>query len=752
MSTDLVLEPAGGIELCVQQEPPLKSIFAVAPDPQFMVSWVDAGPLRKGWYVLELDFRLKDKKLVGPVLYPDYGQGMSEDTRIPLVFSLKVGSDLRHHTVVNFSHDVVGLRFDPTVGSCQFDLGGCTIRRIGKVEAAGRMLAETLRNSPGRRSKLRLLASAGLDLVTGGVRALGDNIRGGYLRLAVHRETDYDAWVALYGELAGPLPGELDSWPERPLFSIIVPTYNTPARWLRRCIESACAQSYGDWELCISDDASSKDSVRTVIKHYQARDSRIKAVFRKENGHISASSNDALSLASGKYVVLLDHDDELHPHALYKMARAFKENPRWRLAYSDEDKIDEKGRRYDPYFKPDWNYDLFLSHNCISHLGVYERALVSEVGGFRVGYEGSQDWDLALRCIERLDGDQIGHVAHVLYHWRAIPGSTALAPGEKNYAHVAAIKSIQSHLDRIGRDGEVLELLGFAGNYRVRNRLPSPAPRVSLIIPTRDHADLLATAVNSILEKTEYPNYQIVIVDNQSQEQATFDLLDELHADPRVRVIKYDKPFNYSAINNFAVAQVDADIVGLLNNDVEVISPGWLEEMASHAIRPDIGAVGAMLYYPNSTIQHAGVILGFNGVGVHAYADRPRGWLGMMLRGQLLQNYSAVTAACLLIKRDIYLEVGGLDEKLVVAYNDVDFCLRVRAKGYRNLWTPYAELFHHESATRGSDMDSEKRERFDREVALFMERWGDFIKHDPAYNPNLADKGSTFDLSFPPRG
>ena len=591
-------------------------------------------------------------------------------------------------------------------------------------------------------------------LLSRGARRFADTLYSAYTRASAGAGSDeqYAAWLAAYdGADPSGSTTVVEALAHKPLISIVMPVYNTPDKWLRRCIESVRAQSYPHWQLCIADDASPDPSVRRTLEELSRSDDRINVVFREENGHISRTSNSALELARGEFTALLDHDDELHPDALLEVAKAVNGHPEWEVIYSDEDKIDEAGRRFDPYFKSDWNYDLFLSHNCISHLGVYRTSLMRDVGGFRCGFEGSQDWDLALRCIEKLDPARIGHIPRVLYHWRAIPGSTALAPGEKNYAHLAAVKSIQAHLDRIGRHARVEPLAEFPGNYRVVNVLERE-PLVSLVIPTRDQVGLLRQCVDSILRETAYRNYEIIIIDNQSSEAATLAYLKKVVADERVRVIAYDAPFNYSAINNLAAENATGEILALVNNDIEVISSGWLTEMVSQAMRPDIGAVGAMLYFPDDTIQHAGVLLGFNGIAVNMYGSKPRGWLGQLLRAQLIQNYSAVTAACLVVRKDVFEEVDGFDERLGVAYNDVDFCLRLREKGYRNLWTPYAELYHHESASRGAEDTPEKRARFEAEVEYMYERWGDLIGDDPAYNPNLATYGDFNDFAFPPRG
>ncbi len=574
----------------------------------------------------------------------------------------------------------------------------------------------------------------------------------------------YAAWVAAYDTLtpddADRIRARLAGLKKRPLISVIMPVYNTPEQWLVRAIESVRRQLYENWELCIADDASKEPHVRAVLTRYQKKDPRIKVVFRETNGHISATSNDALALAHGEFIALLDHDDEIRPHALACVALELDAHPNADLIYSDEDKIDENGHRYDHYFKPDWNPDLFNVQNYVSHLGVYRTLLVREVGGFRVGYEGSQDWDLAMRVIERTAPDRIRHIPKILYHWRSVPGSTAMLIGAKNYAVKAAEKVITEHFARTGVDATLSPTKG--SYWRVHYPVPEPAPLVTLIIPTRNRLNVLQPCVESVLEKTTYANYELLIVDNDSDDPETIAYLRALEArndapngakpHARVRVIHYAGEFNYSAINNHAVAHTDAPVVGLLNNDLEAIHGDWLDEMVSHALRPEIGCVGAKLYYPNDRIQHAGVILGIGGVAAHAWQSHPRGTAGQAHRALLQQNLSAVTAACLVIRREVYQQVGGLDEdKLKVAFNDVDFCLKVRAAGYRNFWTPYAELYHHESASRGAEDTLEKRDRFRGEVEYMTAKWGDALVNDPAYNPNLTLTINDFTLALPPR-
>lgn len=575
--------------------------------------------------------------------------------------------------------------------------------------------------------------------------------------------TNYEKWAVTFDrhtpESLQNLAALEDEFQLKPLISIVMPVYNTPEKWLMKVVESVRAQAYQKWELCIADDASPAPHVRPALEKLAASDLRIKVTYREKNGHISAASNSALALATGEYVALLDHDDELTPNALHEVVALVNAHPDTDLIYSDEDKIDEEGRRHEPYFKPDWLPDLFHAQNFVSHLTVYRASLVQEVGGFRLGYEGSQDWDLALRVIERItDQRRIRHIPKVLYHWRAIEGSTALMLSEKNYPLEAARRALT---DAFARRDEKIALHHVPGDHwRVQYPLPAEPPLVSLIIPTRNGLKFLQRCVDSILEKTTYPNYEVVVVDNGSDDPATLAYLQSLDAGThpllqprhRARVLRYDAPFNFSAINNFAVAQAKGEVVGLLNNDLEVITPGWLDEMAAQALRPGVGCVGAMLYYPNDTIQHAGVIVGLGGVAGHAFRDFPRGTEGKFNRARLVQNYSAVTAACLLIRRSTYIAVGGLDEKnLTIAFNDIDFCLRVRAAGHRNLWTPFAELYHHESVSRGAEDTPEKHERFRSEVEYMMKRWPDEIRHDPAYNPNLTLELTDFTLAAPPR-
>ena len=445
----------------------------------------------------------------------------------------------------------------------------------------------------------------------------------------------------------------------------------------------------------------------------------------------------------------MDHDDELPLYALYFMAEAINRHPDAAVIYSDEDKIDELGIRSDPHFKSDWNPDLFFSQNYVSHLGVYRRSLLEKISGFRLGVEGSQDQDLLLRCLPHINATQIIHVPRILYHWRTLPGSTAMASGEKTYTTDAGIKALEDYFQHTGQPDVLVEMGKVPNTYRVRYPIPSPEPLVSLLIPTRDKVELIETAVRSILEKSTYQNYEILILDNGSIEETTLKYFAAIQAqDSRVRVLRWDFPFNYSAINNFGASQAKGEILGLINNDIEVISPEWLSEMVSHAIRPEIGCVGAKLYFSNDTIQHAGVICSLGGVAGHSHKYFPRDHPGYFYRLVLPQNITAVTAAVLLVKADIFHSVSGLDEtNLTVAFNDVDFCLKVRKAGYRNLWTPYAELYHYESISRGAEDNPEKLKRFDSEMDYMKKKWPSFMDQDPMYNPNLTRDREDFSIT-----
>ncbi|MEA3444455.1 MAG: glycosyltransferase family 2 protein, partial [Bacteroidota bacterium] len=531
---------------------------------------------------------------------------------------------------------------------------------------------------------------------------------------------------------------------------VIMPTYNPNTVWLKEAIESVRYQIYPNWELCIADDASTDAPTIAILKDFQNADSRIKVVFRKKNGHISQASNDAIELATGEWIALLDHDDLLPADALFWVASTINKNPEAQLIYSDEDKIDGNNKRQDPYFKCDWNYDLFLSQNMISHLGVYKTEIVRKIGGFRQGFEGSQDYDLALRFIEKISHEQIIHIPRVLYHWRIHKDSTALGADKKPYALISAKRAIGEHLTRKDSSASV-EILENQ-MYRVKYDLPAQAPLVSIIILSKNNKYMLQRCIESITQKTNYKNYEILIVDNNSDDDQTLFYFETLKQKSNVIVLRDTRDFNFSALNNKAAGSATGEYICFLNNDIEVISPNWLSEMISIAIQPGVGAVGAKLWYPNDTLQHGGIILGIGGIGSHAHKLLAKGQDGYFNRAALIQEFSAVTGACMLISKTVFNKVGGFNETdLSVAYNDVDLCLRIGDLGYRIVWTPFAELYHYESATRGEDIHPEKRKRFLKESDYMEKTWGDMLKNDPAYSPNLSLFAEDFSLAWPPR-
>lgn len=521
------------------------------------------------------------------------------------------------------------------------------------------------------------------------------------------------------------------------LFSIVMPVYNTPANFLVEAIDSVLAQVYPHWELCIADDASSDPHVKDILESYRNKDSRIKVFYSEENKHISHASNLALSMASGEFVVFLDHDDTLSEDALYELFLALNSEKEIDMIYSDEDKIDSNGNYIDPFFKPEWSPDSFLSKMYTCHLSAYRRSIVNELGGLREGFEGSQDWDLMLRFTEKTQ--KIAHIPKVLYHWRIHNNSTAAAGDAKPYAHIASKKAIDEALVRRGEIGEAVNPYGYNGHYNIRYVIKEHK-KVSIIILTKDLGDMLDQCLTSIFTKTIYPNYEVLVIDNNSVEEKTDQVILKWRTkEPnRFKVEKLNIPFNFSAINNYAVSQCDGDYLLFLNNDTEVINNDWLNAMVEQAQRPSIGAVGALLLFSDETIQHAGVIMGLGGVAGHAYyrmvSDMP-GYFGNII---CQNNVSAVTGACLMCRREVFNQIGGFDETLAVAYNDVDLCLKMLDKGYRNIYIPTAKLYHHESKTRGYEDSPEKKQRLEKESQIIKKKWQNYIYNDPYYSPHLT--------------
>lgn len=535
-----------------------------------------------------------------------------------------------------------------------------------------------------------------------------------------------------------------------PTISLLMPVYNPPVAWLAEALDSVLAQRYSKWELCIADDASPDPEVAKLLKRYSAADSRIRVLFRETNGHIAVASQSALEMATGDFVGFIDHDDVLAPDALFWMARAVLAQPEVGLLYSDEDRLLDGNVRANPYFKPDWNPELLRAQNYLCHLTVLRTSLAREVGGFRKGFEGAQDYDLFLRVSERLDAAHIAHVPLVLYHWREHAGSTSSGEAAKPYAINTGRLAVSEHLQRQGIAAAVEPAPEAPCWNRVRYALPAKRPRLSLIIPTRNHHQLLRQCLDSIALST-YPDYEVLVINNGSDDAQSLTYLDGLRGRANFKVIDDAGPFNYARLNNDAVKEASGDILVFLNNDIEGIGGDWLDELVSHALRPEVGPVGARLWFPNETLQHGGVLLGIFDIASHAHYGLGRGDPGYFGRAVLAQNFVAVTGACLAMRRALFEELGGFDENLAVSLNDVDICLRAGELGYRTVWTPYADLYHHESASRGQDNTPAKKEKTEREFAYFRNRWGGLLWADPAYNINLTLNRCDFALAEEPR-
>jgi O-antigen biosynthesis protein len=540
-------------------------------------------------------------------------------------------------------------------------------------------------------------------------------------------------------------------------FSIVTPVYNAKPQWLERLVHSVIAQSYPDWELILVDDCSDSEETAWALDAMEFVDPRIKVVRRLENGNISAATNSGIQEASGDFITFLDHDDSLAPQALNEVAAVLINRPDLKLVYSDEDLVAENEVRVAPHFKSDWNPDLFFSHNYITHLAVYRRDLMESLGGCRIGYEGAQDFDLALRATAQLSAEEIHHIPKILYNWYMVEGSTAASSDAKNYALEAGLKAVSERIAQLDPEA-VVETTKRDHFFRTRWSLPEGGFTTSVIIPTRNGVDILNTCIDSLVSTADCGNLEIVIVDNGSSERSAHsyfkelksaDLRDALGQSVVVKVVRDDGDFNFSRLMNLGAASSSGQFLLLLNNDTEFTESGWLGELVSQANRQDIGCVGAKLLYPDSTIQHAGVILGLGGYAAHSHRGMAGDSAGYFCRADTVQNLSAVTAACLMVRREVFEKVGGFDVEFAVAYNDVDFCLRVMDAGYRNLYTPYARLIHHESKTRGDDVSPERAKRFDGEKARLLDRWYDLIQSDPYYNPNLTKSREDFSIKRP---
>ncbi|WP_370307123.1 glycosyltransferase family 2 protein [Sinimarinibacterium flocculans] len=565
------------------------------------------------------------------------------------------------------------------------------------------------------------------------------------------RDVDYAAWAAR----VEPRAGELQRLAARaarggPLISVVMPVYNPDMTHLREAVASVQAQAYPHWQLCLCNDASTDPAVAPFLDALAAAEPRVRLQHRLHNGGIGLASADAAALADGEFLALLDQDDRLPAWALAFVARALADRPDTDLLYTDEDKFDDSGRRHSPHFKPAFNPELLAAINYVGHLLVVRRSLYVAVDGFRGGFDGAQDYDLVLRCTAAITPDRIAHLPAVLYHWRAHAGSTARDAGRKPYAQaagVAALTAIHGAADATVAEGPL------PTSYRVVRPRANPPPRVTVMIPTRDGGAHLQKCLDSLLGRTAYPRMELLILDNQSRDPRTLRLLERAGRREGVQVLAYDHPFNYSAINNFGARHAQGEVLVLLNDDIVVRGNDWLDQMLAALMLPGVGVVGAKLHYPDGRVQHGGVVLGIGGVAGHAHKYFPRRHAGYFGRLALPQAVSAVTGACLMVRRETYEALGGLDEQhLAVAFNDVDFCLRVRERGLRCVWTPYAELTHLESASRGDDETGERHRRFQREAVYMKRRWASELREDPFYSPYLTLRREDFSLGETPPG
>ncbi len=748
-----------GMRICVSVTLP-----DLLPEDGYLTIWAVSGNRRHRWFRIHVDALLKKQR---EVLYYIEEEAIAAEGHtlvirgwvascVPFEIALYDSEKKKIAIPVRRSvrSDVMELFHEsPIEPECGF--------YMEMVHAEGRYVYLVIRTADGRKAvhkvgvgKMEVLAGKvsrygkkGRDLLRReGILAVGKTA----IDKAVQHKNmppRYEKWLSAH------LPSDKELTQERetvfpedaPRISLVVPLYRTLPEHLSQLVDSVMCQTYADWELCLSDGSGPDSPLRKDLKKYRAMDSRIRVIASEEKLRIAQNTNAAIREASGDYIAFLDHDDVLTPNALFEVASALAKVPGTDIVYTDEDKMSLRGDRFfEPNFKPDFNPDLLRSTNYICHLFVVKRELLGRIGLLRPEYDGAQDYDLILRCTEQTD--RILHIPKILYHWRSHDKSTAENPESKRYAFESGRRALQDHYDRLGIPAKAV-FGPRPGLYRTEYRYKEE-PLVSIIIPNKDHAEDLRRCIDSIEEKTIYRHYEYIIVENNSTEEETFVLYEELMRRlSNLQVVTWEGTFNYSAINNYGVSFAEGDYYLLLNNDTEVISPEWLGDMLGFCRRPDVGAVGARLYYQDNTIQHAGVVLGFGGVAGHCFVQQPRENTGYQNRIICAQNYSAVTAACMLVKKEAFLKAGGLTEKLAVAFNDVDFCLKVRQAGFRIVYDPWAELYHYESKSRGFEDTPEKVERFQGEIRTIEELWpGIFTDPDPCYNPNLTLYSQDFTL------
>ncbi|WP_411350356.1 glycosyltransferase family 2 protein [Paenibacillus sp. WLX2291] len=729
--SELKLVPINQIEYDIEKQ----KWRSLGEDPFFFID----GDYPKGW--IELNVISSSAMIVPLKVYWDDGSGISEENSTK-IGSLPIGNRVSSQFTFYIPKQTRTLRLDTGTQKCEFELSLIDIKIVGALTILKKKYSNYINLSKCLNRDL-ILKAAKL-YKKEGIKGVANRLKSFVDPSQLSTQQLYQEWIRLNGISEYEINQNLNSITRKFTISVIMPVYNTPEEYLKKAIDSVREQLYPHWELCICNDASSNNKIQAIIEQYAQQDSRIKFIQHEKQQNISVASNSALSLASGEYVAFLDHDDEFTKDALYEVALLLNNEPDTDMIYSDEDKIDVKGNRSQPFFKPDWSPNTLLSQMYTCHLTVYRLEIVKKIGGFRVGYEGSQDYDLALRIVELTKN--IRHINKILYHWRMSNTSTATSANAKTYTSDAGVRALKDTINRRGYNAKVFK--DELANVYVMKHLPKNEPLISILIPTRNMAEVLSTCVDSIFKLSTYSNFEVIIIDNGSDDPATLDLFNKyiVQHGKRFKVLRLDIPFNYSKLNNLAAREAQGELILLLNNDVEIITPDWLEGLAGQAQRNEIGAVGAKLLYPDSTIQHAGVMLGISGTAGHSHKHFPENHPGYFSRLRMVSDYAAVTGACLMVKRKLFLEVDGLDEDLQVAFNDVDFCLKLIEKGYYNVYVPHVVLYHYESKSRGYENTPEKMERFNKEADYLKKRWAFLLDNDPFYSKHLSREREDFSL------
>ncbi|MED4359345.1 glycosyltransferase [Geobacillus stearothermophilus] len=697
-------------------------------DPHFILK---GGSYPSSWTIIQWRASANSSALLR--LYYDTGGGFSENQSFNLG---KIGNDINrdYECVICLPENIHLLRLDIEGEISEFELENLTFTSISRLEVFYKSFINHCRkrNIKNYKELYSLIKKLFILVRREGLKSIWYRAKQ-KLSMELLSEDPYEVFLNVSSKVDKEIVlSEIKKLKYKPKFSVILPVYNVEEKWLRKCIDSVLNQWYPYWELCIVDDNSSKDYIKPVLEEYSNRDSRIKTVFRSNNGHISEASNTALEIATGDFIALLDHDDELAPEALYENAVLLNEHPDADMIYSDEDKITKDGKRHSPLFKPDWSPDTLRSQMYIGHLTVYRTNLVRQLGGFRKGFEGSQDYDLALRVAEKTNN--IYHIPKILYSWREIETSTAVNPSSKPYAHEAGLKALNEHLERVFGKGKAwAEETEYLFVYDVRYAIPEDYPLVSIIIPTKDNIELLSSCIQSILDKTTYPNYEILIMNNNSVMEETYSWFDKQKENSKIRIIDAMYEFNWSKLNNHGIREANGEVFVFLNNDTIVISEDWLQRLVEKALREDVGTVGGLLLYEDNTIQHAGVVIGMGGWADHVYKGmHPVHNTSPFISPVINRNVSASTGACLAIAKKVIEKIGGFNEEFIICGSDVEISLRALKMGYVNIYDPYVRLYHLESKTRDSFIP-------ERDFELSAKYYSPYREiGDPYYNQNLS--------------